>query len=540
VIRRLFTQESKTIVSAATIVAAFSLLSRVAGFIRDRILAGTFGAGNTLDAYYTAFILPDSVYNLLVVGALSASFIPLFLKYLGKEPNMRRAWELTNSVFNVLAVFFMGVAVILFIFAKPAAHLIAPGFNEIQIALTTKMMRVMFLASFLLALSVVFGSVLQALKKFLVYSIAPILYNVGIIIGALVFVPFMGPMGLPWGVVLGALMHLTTQALAVIGNGYRYQWLWRPLDHETKEIGKLMLPRTLGVGVSMLNTSMMTVIATTLGAGSVTIYQFAYNIQFFPIGVIAVSFAVAAFPTFVEYVTENDRRGFARAFSETVRQIFFFLIPASILFLLLRAQIVRVVVGAGAFGWQETIQTADTLAFFVLSLFAQGLVYLFARAFFAHRDTTTPLVAGLVGAVVNVIAALLFSREFGVVGLGIAFSLGAVVNLSLLWAMLRQKIGSLNESEIIASLLRMSIAGIGCGLIIQLLKSWLVRFITLDTFFGVLSQGLIAGLTGLAVYCLIAYFLKSPEMLGFMSAMHRRFFRAFRPTEAIAEDHHAV
>ena len=299
-----------------------------------------------------------------------------------------------------------------------------------------------------------------------------------------------------------------------------------------------MLPRTLGVGVNMLNSFIMTVIATTLATGSVTIYQFAYNIQFFPIGVIAVSFAVAAFPTLVEYVTENDQNGFVNAFSQTVRQIFFFIIPASIIFLLLRAQIVRVVVGAGGFGWADTIRTADTLAFFTLSLFAQGLVYLFARAFFAHRDTVTPLIAGLAATTITATSALLFSREFGVVGLGMSFTLGAIVNLALLWAMLRQKVGSLNESEIIISLLRMSIAGVGCGLVVQMLKSWVVTFITLDTFWGVLGQGLIAGGAGLSVYGLIAFALRSPEMLGFLSSMHRQFFRRFEAIEPVIKDGH--
>lgn len=539
-IPRFFTQQSKTIVSAATIVAAFSLLSRVAGFIRDRILAGTFGAGNTLDAYYTAFLLPDFVFNLLVVGALSASFIPLFLKYIGQQPRFDRAWELTNSVLNLLAIIFLLLAFVLFVLARPAADLIAPGFSAAKVALTAQMMRIMFIASFILALSVVFGSVLQAMKKFLVYSLAPILYNLGIIIGAIVFVPVLGPLGLAWGVVLGALLHFLTQGAAVLATGYRYRWVWKPSDADTREVGKLLLPRTLGVGVSMLNSFIMTIIATTLAAGSVTIYQFAYNIQFFPLGVIAVSFAIASFPTLVEYVNEHNKDGFVETFSQTVRHIFFFLIPASIVFLLLRAQIVRVVVGAGSFGWEETIRTADTLAFFTLSLFAQGLIYLFSRAFFAHRDTITPLVAGLVATTVGGVSALLFTREFGVVGLGISFSISSIINLALLWAMLRQKVGSLGEAEITRSLIKMSIAGIGCGVVIQLLKSWVVTFITLDTFFDVLAQGLIAGGMGLIVYCLIAYALKSQEMLGFLSSMHRQFFRRFEASEPVIEDGHVV
>jgi putative peptidoglycan lipid II flippase len=294
-------------------------------------------------------------------------------------------------------------------------------------------------------------------------------------------------------------------------------------------------------GINMLNTFAMTVIATTLAAGSVTIYQFAYNIQFFPIGIIAVSFAVASFPSFVEYANDHDKPGFIQAFSNTVSQVFFFIIPASIVFLLLRAQIVRVVVGAGAFGWEETIRTADTLAFFTLSLFAQGLIYLFARAFYAYKDTVTPLVAGLVAMVTTIVAALLFSREFGVIGLAMSFSLGSMVNLALLWAMLRQKLGSLGELGILQSLFRVCVAAVGCAVVVQIMKSFVGQFITLDTFFAVLSQGLIAGGAGLLVYGLLAWFLRSPEMIGFVASMRRQFFRAFKPSEpTIAHDHDVV
>lgn len=538
---RMLTQENKTIVSAATIVAAFSLLSRVAGFIRDRILAGTFGAGDVLDAYYTAFLVPDFLFNLLVVGAISASFVPLFSKYLGRNLNMERAWHLTNSVLNMLGCFFLLVAVILFVLAEPIAEQIAPGFGSAKVALTAQMMRVMFGGSFLLALSVVFGSVLQAMKQFFLFSLSPILYNIGIILGALFLVPMLGAIGLAWGVVLGASLHLLAQLLGVLARGYRYQWVWTPRDLDTQEVGKLMLPRTIGAGVNMLNTFVLTVIATTLTAGSVTIYQFAYNIQFFPIGIIAVSFAVASFPSLVEYANDNNTKGFVDAFSHTIRQIFFFIIPASILFLLLRAQIVRVVVGAGAFGWEETIRTADTLAFFTLSLFAQGLIFLFARAFYAHKDTVTPLVAGLVSMLINIVAALLFSREFGVIGLAIAFSLGSIVNLALLWAMLRQKLGSLNELEIVQSLFRICTAAAVCAVVVQIVKSIVVQFITLDTFFAVLSQGLIAGGAGLLAYGLGVWLLKSPEMIGFLGSMRRQFFRSFKPSEpTIAKDQNVI
>lgn len=533
---RFLSQETKQIASAATIVAAFSFLSRFAGFIRDRILAGQFGAGNTLDAYYAAFLVPDLLFSLLVVGALSASFIPLFAKYYRSGEKSEQAFALTNNILNIVGTVLAGASIVLFFFAPSIAKLIAPTFSDSKLELVISFTRVMFISDFLLALSAVFGSALQGMKRFLIYSLSPILYNLGIIFGALVLVPKLGPIGLAWGVVLGAFFHFLLQYVGMRQAGYRYQFLWSIKDRDTREMGLLMIPRTLGVAVSQLNNAALIMIASTLVAGSVTIYQFAYNIQFFAIGIVAVSFAVASFPALSDAAGKNDKELFVQTVSQTTRQILFFIIPAAVVFLLLRAQIVRVVVGAGKFGWEETIQTADTLAFFTLSFFAQGLIFLLARAFYAWRDTITPFVAGLINAVFTIVAALLFSKEFGVIGLSLAFSLAAIVNVSLLWIALRLKVGPLREGEIVSSLFSISLAAIACGIVTQVMKTVVVSVIPLDTFFGVLAQGLIAGGCGLAVYALVAWLLKSPEMLDFTASMQKKFFKKFEPTETVSLD----
>ncbi|MEK7105632.1 MAG: murein biosynthesis integral membrane protein MurJ [Patescibacteria group bacterium] len=531
---RFLNQETKNIASAATIVAAFAFLSRIAGFIRDRILAGRFGAGDTLDAYYAAFLVPDFLFSLLVVGALSASFIPLFIKHY--QGNKKSAWDFTNNVLNIAAVSIAIISVVLFILTPQIAELIAPKFSQSKLDLVITFTRIMFVSDFLLALSAVFGSALQGMKRFLVYSLAPVLYNLGIIIGATVLVPAMGPAGLAWGVVLGAGLHMLSQLIAISSAGYRYSWRWKLNDADTREMGKLMVPRTMGVAVNQLNNVAMIMIATTLVAGSVTMYQFAYNIQFFVIGIVAVSFAVAAFPSLSEAAARKDVDGFVDTFSTTARQILFFVIPASVLFLLLRAQIVRVVVGAGKFGWEETITTADTLAFFTLSLFAQSLVFLLARGFYAWRDTATPFVVGLLTTFFNVIAALLFAKEFGVVGLGLSFSLSALVNVSVLWMALRLRVGSLKEGEILKSLFIISIAAMAGGIVTQLLKPVAASIFHLETFLGILAQGLVAGGAGLIVYGMIAWALKSPEMIAFIASMERRLFKRFEPSESISKD----
>jgi len=366
-----FRRPTNTLVSAAIVVGVLSFASRLVGLLRDRILAARFGAGDTLDVYYAAFRIPDTVFALLVVGALSASFIPLFMKYAGEGwVRDERAWVFTNNVLHLIAIAFFGLAVVGVLFAEPLAGLIAPGFSPHKLALVVQMMRVMFLAQLLLSVSTIFGSVLQATKRFVMFALAPIVYNVGIILGVLVLVEPFGPMGLAWGVVLGALFHLVVSSVGVRWVGYKHFWTASLKDSDTREALALMLPRVLGLGMIQLQFVLLTVMASGLAAGSLAVFQLAYNLQYFPVGILGVSYAIAAFPVLSEYARREDTRGFVETFSSAVRQMLYFIIPASLVFLLLRAQIVRVVLGAGAFDWTDTIFVADTLALFALSLYA--------------------------------------------------------------------------------------------------------------------------------------------------------------------------
>lgn len=515
------------------LVGVLSLVSRVVGFIRDRILAGTFGAGDTLDVYYAAFKIPDLLFSLLVVGALSASFIPLFVKHYHRVGGKLGAWKLTNNALHLIAISMAIFSFGLFLFADPLSRLIAPGFFGPKQEMVADFTRVMVLSEFILSVSVVFGSVLQGLRRFMLYSFAPIAYNIGIIIGALWLTDLLGPIGLAWGVVLGAFLHFLVQLYGVLQTGYRYEWRCDLRDRDARGMFSLMGPRVLALAVSQISVVIMTVIASGLASGSVTVFNFAYNIQFLPIGIIGVSFAVAAFPVLSEHAERNERERFVLALNGSIRQVLFLIIPLTLLFLILRMQIVRVVVGAGAFGWEETIVTANTVAFFTLSFFAQCLVFLLARAFFALRDTITPLAAGLVSALVSLLGSLYFSREAGVVGLALAYSLAAIINLILLWVPLRTRLGSLGELRILQSLYIFTAAGLAAGVVMQILKPAVVRIISLDTFLGVLTQGLVAGGIGLVVYALVAWLMRSSEMNDFVVSLRRRLFRTYQPKETL-------
>lgn len=533
---RFLRSESKTLIGAAVIVGVFSFVSRIMGLLRDRILAGTFGAGYTLDVYYAAFKIPDFVFNLIVVGALSASFIPIFTKHFANSEEKKEAWKFTNNTLHLIGFGMLFIAILILIFSNTVAGLIAPGFSEEKRAAVALFMRIMIFAQVFLSISLIYGSVLQSLRKFFLYSLAPIFYNLGIILGAVLFVKWMGPIGLAVGVVFGGMLHFLSQWIGLRGTGYRYRFSFDWKDSDTRKMIKLTGPRMIGIGMNQILFLILTILASTLGTGSVTIFQFAYNIEFFPVGIFGVSYAIAAFPSFSEHLANMRLKDFHEVFGSTVRQIFFFLIPMTVIFLLLRAQIVRLVVGAGAFDWNATIATADTLAFFALVFIPQSLVYVLARAFFALHDTVTPLAAGFTAALLGMISGFLFTKTFGVVGLAIAFAIAECTNAALLWILLRQKIGSLNESVLLTSIFKMVSAGMAAGFVIQLIKLFLSLFIHLNSFFAVFVQTTISAFLGILVYAIILYFVKSEELMSFISSLTKKQLRSINPIETVASN----
>lgn len=532
---RFLQKESKSILGAATLVGVLSFASRFVGFIRDRILAGAFGAGDTLDIYYAAFKIPDLLFSLIVIGAISASFIPLFLRHYHGEHRAKGAWEFTNNAVHLVGGAMILLSVGLAVFAQPLAELVAPGFTEVKQFRVAEFMRVMLIAQVILTVSMVYGSALQSLKKFFLYSLAPIAYNVGIIAGALWGVRWVGTIGLAWGVVFGAMLHAMIQWIGVRQSGYTYRWVFNWKSPDAKQMMKLMGPRTIGLAVNQLMFLLLSVLASTLAAGSVTVFQFAYNIEFFPVGIIGVSFAIAAFPAMSEFAQKEDREELVRIIVKTARQMIYLLIPMTLLFLILRAQIVRVVVGAGAFDWASTIATADTLAFFALTFIPQSLVFLLARAFYALQDTVTPLVVAVLSAFTGILTAFLLTDELGVIALAIAYSVASIVNTGVLWLALHQKLNGLQEGGFIRFLFKITAAAMVSGCIMQMLKPVTVQMFPLETFVGVFLQAAIAGGIGLLGYVVMAHVLKVDEQSQFVRGVVKSKIRSSRPPEVLPE-----
>lgn len=519
-----FLRSNETVVGAALVIAVLSIASRALGVVRDRILASTFGAGQTLDVYYAAFRLPDLVFNLLVLGALSAGFIPMFSSLLAKNES-ERAWRLTNNVLNIIGVALALLCSVGMVAAPLLVHVIAPGFAPEARETIASLTRIMFLSPFLLGLSCVVGSVLQSKRRFFIYSLSPIFYNFGIIAGALWLAPRYGVRGLAWGVVIGSAAHLLVQLPEFFRVGFRFRAILEWKDRTVRAVFAMMTARTFGLAVTQLNLMAITIIASGLPTGSLTVFNLANNLQSFPVGIFGISFAVAAFP--LMSAAESTQK-VVELISRTFRQVLFFIIPATMLILSLRAQIVRIILGSGKFDWAATVLTIDTLGFFVISLFAQAALPLLARAFYAQHDSRTPLYTGLGSEAINITLAILLSRRFGAPGLALAFTCSSIFNFLMQFILLHRKFGGLDEKRLLRSTFKFSVAALFAAVAIQAMKLLVWPYADMTRFWGVLLQAGTAGIFGLIVYLALCSLMKSEELLELWGSFKTRIFRRQR------------
>ncbi len=516
--------EANGLTAAALIVGAASVASRLVGVLRDRVLASTFGAGHDLDVYYAAFRVPDLIYSLIILGALSAGFIPVFSEYLenrGKE----EAWKLAAQTLSIIGAVMVGVCLALALTAQWIVPWTVPGFSGDKLEQTIMLSRIMFLSPVLLGVSAVMGGVLQAMKRFMAFSLAPVFYNLGIIFGALFLAPRFGIMGVAWGVIIGAFLHLATQASVVFKLGLgKLPWpSFRPAG--VRRILRLMLPRTLGLGVSQLNLVILLALASALPSGSVAVFNLANNLQSFPVGIFGISYALAAFPLLARAASRNDQVCFANEIISALSKIAFFILPSMAIFFLLRVQIVRLALGAGEFDWDNTISTANVLGAFTAALVAQALVPLFARAFYAKQDTKTPLYIALFSEATNLGLALWWRGIFGITGLALAFAAASYANALLLWVYLKRKYGPFDTYSLNISVLKSMAAAASIIAVGYPVRQIVGSIFPLHTFLEVALQATAACVAGGGTFILVAWVLKSKELLDFMDAIKRRVWR---------------
>ncbi len=521
-IYQIFKNQTKSITKAAFILALASFASRLLGLIRDHLLASTFGAGSDLDAYYAAFRIPDLVYNLVILGALSAGFIPIFTDYL-KNRSSEKALYFANQVLNLILIIVVVICLILFFVIPYLIPLIVPGFSSDKISLTVRLTRIMLLSPLFLGVSALFGGILQSLKNFLVYSLAPIFYNLGIIFGILFFTDRWGVFGLAWSVVLGAFLHLLLQSSASFLLGFRYRWLIAIKEEGIIRLFKLMVPRVLSLAVTQINILLLTVIASTLVIGSLAVYNLAFNIYTFPLGIFALSFVVASFPNLSEHAVKKNWLKFSQKFSLACRQILFLIIPASIFLYLLKGQLVRVILGAGKFSESDIYLTAQVLQWLSLGLFAESLIFLLTRVFFALEDSLTPFFIGLAGTALRVLGALILVKKFQVSGLAMGYSFGGFLYLFLLWFFLSRKFNQIDNKisvlggvDIFSFIVKIIFISFIAGLVCHLTLDFMKYFVNLRTNLGVFWQGLTGGLLAIITYLALSYLFNRRILFSFL------------------------
>ena len=490
--------------SATVVIAGASLVSRLLGVLRNRIFASMFGAGDELDAYFAAFRIPDFLLNLLILGAFSAAFIPVFTGLISRRKK-KHAFLVANSVLNLILTVMVVICVIAAIFAPFLMFLIAPGFNPEKMELAVALTRIMLLSPILFGISTVISGILNSYRKFFAYAIAPVMYNLGIIAGTLVFVPRIGVYGLAVGVLIGAFLHVLIQVPAVLGTGFRYRPKLELKNYYLWKVGKLMIPRAAGLAVTQVNLVVITVIASTLMAGSVAIFNLANDLQNLPVSLFGISFAIAIFPTLAHNASLKKFGEFVKNFSHTFRQIVFLIVPAAVGLFLLRAQVVRLVLGTGKFDWEDTYYTAATLGLFCVGLIGQALVPLTARAFYALQDTKTPVFISILAVILNISLCLLFVNLMGVVGLALAFSISSLFNLGLLYLMLHRRVKRLDDKAILITFLKSFTASVVMGLVIYGMLYLVAEIVNMQMAWGILVQASAAALAGFGVYMMIVW-----------------------------------
>ncbi|OGG55731.1 hypothetical protein A3D71_00780 [Candidatus Kaiserbacteria bacterium RIFCSPHIGHO2_02_FULL_55_20] len=395
---RFLSYEVRGLHSAVYVIALSSLLSSLLALLRDRLLAHEFGASATLDIYYAAFRIPDLIF--VGTGALVSVYI-LIPALARRSIQEQHAYIDTVLIgFSAIAVAVSTVAALLApaILSALFPEITAAGHSETLVGLT----RLMLLQPIFLGLSNIFGAITQIRQRYALYSLSPLLYNVGIIFGILVFYPLWGLTGLALGVVFGAFMHVGIQLPSVLSDGFLRAVPSRFKAGDFMQTVAISIPRALTLSMNQISFIGLTVLAGMLVPGSIAVFMFAFNLQAVPLAIIGASYSVAAFPILAAAVARGDRAAFIEHIANAARLVVFWSLPATALIIVLRAHIVRVILGSGAFDWTDTRLTAAVLALLSLSLTAQGVTFLLVRGYYAAGRTFAPFLVALGSAVATV------------------------------------------------------------------------------------------------------------------------------------------
>jgi len=500
--------------------------SRILGLLRNWFLAGHFGAGGELDAYTIAFVFPDILANILITGALSVAFIPIFASFITRG-SKDEAWDLASSVLNLSLITFFIFGIIIFVFAPYFLNLfgLEPEFVPLAVTLT----RIITLGELLLVLGSFFSSVLQSYYRFIIPAIAPVLYNLGIIFGIVFLSPFFGIIGAALGVLVGAFLHAISQIFVLQKLQFHYRIRVDLKNPEVLKVLKLSLPRALGVGVSQLEWAVSIFLASLLATGSVAILKFAQDLQNFPIGIFGLTLATAALPTLSTEWASNKLEDFKTTFLSSLHQILYLSVPMSVILAVLRIPIVRLALGTGKFDWPATVATATTMSYFAVGIFAQAAFLLTARAFYSMHDTVTPFKIGSISLIIHVIlsSSLLFifgeTAAIKVSFIGLSAAISGIFSFLTSLYLLDRRVGKFDRVKLFLPALKIIIASGAMAVLLYLplhikINGHYIIDLIIDTTRAVnllFLTGAVAT-AGLGVYILLTWWFKSDELKAYL------------------------
>ncbi|NOX60680.1 MAG: murein biosynthesis integral membrane protein MurJ [Chloroflexi bacterium] len=492
------------IARAAGLVMALFVLSRSLGLVREMVIGAQFGTSAELDAYLAAFRLPDFLFTVVAGGALASAFIPTFSERLARGEE-DAAWDLASKVANLLLVTLIGLAILAGIFAHPLVErIIAPGFTPTQQVETARLMRWMLVSTVIFGVSGLVMGILNSFQHFFLPALAPVFYNLAIILAALFLAPALGVEALVIGVVAGASLHLLVQVPGLL----HFHARWTPSlsfhDPGVREVLRLMAPRVVGLAAVQVNFMVNIFLASGLDEGSISALNYAWLIMLLPQGIFAQAIATAAFPTFSHQAAKGERRAMQNTVGGILALLLFLTIPATILLYLLRVPIISLLLERGAFDERATQLTAFALAFFSIGLVGHAVVEISARAFYAMKNTLTPVVVGLAAMAANVALSLILIQPLAHGGLALANSLATLAEMAVLLWLLRKTLGGWAEGRVGRSLLR-TLAAAAVMTLATIALMWLVQVWPRPV------QAVVVGAAAVAVYGLAAWLLGSPE-----------------------------
>ena len=438
----------RTLAGSASVVAVAFVVSRVLGLAREVILARQFGTSGEYDAYVAAFRVPDLLFLIIMAGSFGSAFIPVFAGLLARD-RVEDAWSLASVVLNLAALAMFASGLVAFVFAGPILqYLVAPGLPPEEQAIATTAMRILLLSPVFLGLGIAAKGILEGQDRFDLPALAPIIYNLAIILGALLLAPRYGVYGVAIGVVAGAVGHVLVQVPGLIRSGMRYRPILDLHVAGVRDGGRLLGPRLVGQAAFQINFIAVTWFASRTEEGAVSALNYAWQLLMLPHGVVALSISTVIFPTMSRLYQQGNIPELRATFGRALRPLLFLTFPCAVGLFFYRTAIVQTLFQSGAFSGASTVLVADPLALFALGLIAYALVEVLTRAFYAMHDTATPVAAGIATIVLNVALSALLVGRYGHSALALSLSLTTAIEGAILLVVLRRRLGRATPSDL--------------------------------------------------------------------------------------------